>query len=159
MDLKSIDVRTQKYISERRNPTVTQVMTGLTSLGSVPLNLILLFFIYQLGTFQQFKELLITLILTWTLVHFLKKFYSRERPENQVIDPSFASSFPSGHAATGFASSILLSTFFPGLATVFVFLALTVSFSRIYLGEHFFTDALAGSLLGIFTALIVTIIL
>jgi membrane-associated phospholipid phosphatase len=38
---------------------------------------------------------------------------------------------------------------------VFLFLAVFTGFSRIYLSQHFLGDAVAGSLIGIFTIVIV----
>jgi membrane-associated phospholipid phosphatase len=64
-------------------------------------------------------------------------------------------SFPSGHTATAF--TILLLT---GLITkkrwvsfILVWLACIAGFSRVYLSQHFLEDVLAGSLIGLFSAL------
>ncbi len=60
-------------------------------------------------------------------------------------------SFPSGHAATIFALTTLLSLYFPARKSVLLFLLLAVltGFSRIYLSQHFPIDVLAGSVIGV----------
>jgi len=62
------------------------------------------------------------------------------------------SSFPSGHTTTAFAISIIFA--FNGahkLTSVLLFiLAFLVGYSRIYLGQHFPEDVLAGMLIGSF---------
>ena len=66
-------------------------------------------------------------------------------------------SFPSGHTATIFALTTLLSFYFPGrLASFFFFLiAALAGFSRIYLSQHFPIDVLGGLLAGVLVSLVV----
>lgn len=64
-------------------------------------------------------------------------------------------SFPSGHTTTAFSMAVLLALFTENKKYSFnyLLLALGVAWSRIYLGEHFFADVVAGSILGTFTSL------
>ena len=57
-------------------------------------------------------------------------------------------SFPSGHAATSFASALALGAVWPKWRPVFVVLASIVSFSRVYPGLHGPDEILAGGALG-----------
>jgi undecaprenyl-diphosphatase len=57
-------------------------------------------------------------------------------------------SFPSGHAATSFASALALGAVWPKWRPVFVLLASIVSFSRVYPGLHGPDEILAGGALG-----------
>jgi undecaprenyl-diphosphatase len=57
-------------------------------------------------------------------------------------------SFPSGHAATSFASALSLGAVWPKRRPAFVLLASIVSFSRVYLGLHGPDEILAGGALG-----------
>ena len=64
-------------------------------------------------------------------------------------------SFPSGHAATAFAV-LLLAGFILRNRPVFflaMILAWCAAFSRVYLSQHFLVDVLAGSFLGVLSAL------
>ena len=60
-------------------------------------------------------------------------------------------SFPSGHTATIFAITTLLSLYFPGRkkGVLFFLIAALTGFSRIYLAEHFPVDVLGGLLTGV----------
>lgn len=64
-----------------------------------------------------------------------------------------AHSFPSGHTAGAFAFTFLLSLLSRSQATLkavlLFFAALLVAYSRMYLGQHFFTDIYIGSIEGV----------
>jgi membrane-associated phospholipid phosphatase len=59
-------------------------------------------------------------------------------------------SFPSGHSATAFALFIGLALMIKSiwLKMTFLFLAVLVAFSRVYLSQHFLNDILAGAIIG-----------
>lgn len=154
-----MDRRVQEYVSRRRDPNFTQFMIGITSLGSTPVIGVLLLFVYQLGSFRQFKYLTASMILTAVTVNTIKHFSSRERPENQVINASFASSFPSGHSASAFTVATILSFFYPVAIPLSFATASVVALSRVYLGEHFLSDITTGSALGTLMALLVISVL
>ena len=59
-------------------------------------------------------------------------------------------SFPSGHAATAFATCFCLALYTPtrlGRALLFIAAAL-IAFSRVYLSQHFLGDVVAGAIIG-----------
>jgi membrane-associated phospholipid phosphatase len=66
------------------------------------------------------------------------------------VDQLLHHSFPSGHAAAAFGSALALSVLVgrPRPALLFVLLAVTIGFSRIYLSQHFAEDVLAGAIIG-----------
>ena len=70
-------------------------------------------------------------------------------------------SFPSGHTATIFALTTLLSFYFPGTRSAILFftIAALTGFSRIYLSQHFPVDVLGGLLTGVLTSIVVYTIL
>lgn len=70
-------------------------------------------------------------------------------------------SFPSGHTTSVFALFTLFSLFLEKrrYAVVLFLSCFLISFSRIYLSQHFLGDILAGSLVGIFSALFIYIML
>jgi undecaprenyl-diphosphatase len=89
------------------------------------------------------------------LTTVLKDLFERVRPtladpaiEALVATPS-SPSFPSGHAATAFATAIAVGAFYPRLRWLLLGLAAVVGLSRIYLGVHYMLDVLAGTALGI----------
>ncbi|MEO7310853.1 MAG: phosphatase PAP2 family protein [Chitinophagaceae bacterium] len=63
-------------------------------------------------------------------------------------------SFPSGHTTSAFALLVVLILFYPKSKwnLLWLFLAVAVGYSRIYLGNHFLADVTAGATLGIISA-------
>ncbi len=74
---------------------------------------------------------------------------------DQVNVRSFGS-FPSGHTTTAFTIFFLLIFIIKNkiLKSVFLLIALSVAFSRIYLAQHFFIDVYFGSVFGTLSAFI-----
>lgn len=85
----------------------------------------------------------------------LKHITERARPP--LADPSIQAlvslpdspSFPSGHAATAFAAATAVGVLHPRFRAPLLALAVMVAVSRVYLGVHFWSDVLVGSLLGV----------
>ncbi|SHO58553.1 phosphatase PAP2 family protein [Vibrio quintilis] len=94
---------------------------------------------------------LIELPLYW----ILKNAFQRRRPHElsslvqAFITPSDRFSLPSGHTTAGFLMATLLAHFYPPLTEIAFLWAFSIGIARILLGVHFFTDVLAGSLLGV----------
>jgi membrane-associated phospholipid phosphatase len=63
-------------------------------------------------------------------------------------------SFPSGHTTTAFALATILALHARNKAWSLVYLLLATgeAYSRVYLGQHFLEDVVAGSLIGVFFA-------
>jgi membrane-associated phospholipid phosphatase len=88
-------------------------------------------------------------------VAIVKELVGRARPP--VADPALeaigsipsSTSFPSGHSATAFAAAVALGLLHRRLRAPLLAVAVLVALSRVYLGVHYFTDIVAGSLLGI----------
>jgi undecaprenyl-diphosphatase len=59
-----------------------------------------------------------------------------------------STSFPSGHAAAGFAFANAVSAEVPGLAFPLRVLAFCVAYSRVHTGVHYPSDAIAGGIVG-----------
>lgn len=98
----------------------------------------------------------------WIIGMGVKRLVARKRPSKfkdediPLIPPPSCGSFPSTH--TGASVSfflVLLSLGHPLTVAAGVWSAL-VSFSRIYLGVHYFTDILGGVVLGIVSYLLVS---
>jgi membrane-associated phospholipid phosphatase len=117
---------------------------------------------------------LLTLALSGLIAQLLKKqiFYEALRPGfffkgmdgfHQVpgVELHLLHSFPSGHATTAFALFFLLALINQnkGLQIFFLIAALIAAFSRVYLSQHFLSDVLAGSAIGMFSASIIFLLM
>lgn len=111
---------------------------------------------------------ILALVLSGLTVSLLKHqvFNERKRPAGIYADGTLrqvecnelhqAHSFPSGHTTTAFAGFCCLAFFTRsrGLQFVFGLAAIAVAYSRLYLGQHFLGDTLAGAMLGTVCALV-----
>ena len=111
-----------------------------------------------------FLTLLFGLIFTGFITVLIRTFYFKPRPNKQqhvnYIDRIDASSFPSWHAARIFFIALILIKFFTTsyynlFSIILLSIASLVSYSRIYLKKHDWTDILSGIILAIITLKIV----
>ena len=91
---------------------------------------------------------------TWIVEFPIKAFFRRRRPFIDVVRALVVGkkpgswSFPSGHSASSFAAAWTLSTIWPRRAPLFLALAASVGFSRIYVGAHYPGDVTSGAFTG-----------
>jgi membrane-associated phospholipid phosphatase len=113
--------------------------------------------------------LLATLILSSAVSQGLKHYIFSEhlRPlgyfqDNSVVHHLVASesvfyhSMPSGHSISVFAlcTCVILLSGKRNMDLFFLFLATLTAYSRVYLGQHFFADIVAGSFIGVVSAIL-----
>lgn len=148
-----------------RNPIFDYVNIAVTYLGSdvFAVGVILALILLPKDYFRPFAvQSAITLVISTLVVQVLKRTIRRKRPFEQNpelksirigVDPF---SFPSGHTTAAFAlaTSISLLTGNPWLTLLFMWLAFSVGFSRVYLAVHFPTDVIAGASIGSLLSLI-----
>ena len=85
-----------------------------------------------------------------------KSIAARARPNraepnlfpNRAVEMPGSSSFPSGHAASGFAFAHAVGRHLPVLAIPVRLLAGAVAYSRVHIGVHYPGDVAVGSMLG-----------
>jgi membrane-associated phospholipid phosphatase len=72
------------------------------------------------------------------------------------LDIHLSHSFPSGHTTSAFALFFVLALLSNKqfYKLIFLFLAVLVGYSRIYLAQHFPVDVMAGSLIGVLSVMI-----
>lgn len=134
----------------------TNVGDGLVSIAAV-----MLFLLFK--KWKQACTLLFAFVGSGLAAQLLKNFFNRPRPlpyfeKAMLYYPHFIdgvtlhgnTSFPSGHTTTAFAMAtvfVLLSA--KNWVSLLALLAATlVAYSRIYLGQHFLEDVLAGACIG-----------
>jgi membrane-associated phospholipid phosphatase len=139
----------------------TNVGDGLYSIG---LFLLLLWFRKPLPGW----EIVFVFLLSGLMVQLFKNIFPMPRPQTLLENTNYQyfihgvtnvgnASFPSGHTATAFGTVTILSIFTKNkmISLLYLLAAILVGYSRIYLGQHFLQDVLAGALIGVPVALIV----
>jgi membrane-associated phospholipid phosphatase len=102
-------------------------------------------------------ESVVSIGVTSATVNILaKSIAARPRPDRAEPDPFPArgvemprsTSFPSGHAASGFAFAYAVGRHLPALAVPLRLVAGAVAYSRVHLGVHYPGDVAVGSMVG-----------
>lgn len=143
------------------HPALDFVMRGLTDPGVLKIPFFVAIGLALLS--QRRRGAVGVLILAATLAvtdqtsaKVLKPIFKRPRPSVVVADskPLFgvrrSYAFPSVHATNFFAAAPIVGAVLPPLRVTAYVLAAAVSFSRVYVGDHWPTDVIGGAVLGLF---------
>lgn len=141
---------------------LAKLFSGAETLGFIWFIIALTLIYFERNHPRILVELFLALFASFCFVNLIfKPLIGRLRPEfileniNVFINNFDYFSFPSGHAASSFAGALILSNIFPKGKIFFYLLALLISLSRVYLGVHFFSDIIAGAILGLVVAQII----
>ncbi len=125
----------------------------------------ILLFIFK-KRFMSFM-VLISYAISGLIAQVLKYFIIEPRPAVLLKDSNYKyfidnvtlhnlHAFPSGHTASAFALAAVLSFAAKNkkYSILFLFFAILVGYSRIYLAQHFLDDVLSGAIIGVGSAVI-----
>jgi undecaprenyl-diphosphatase len=129
-------------------------LMAVISLVSIPV--VMIPFLFGISWFKKREgtALLGIFVLSTLLAVGMQLLLGRARPAGvRLVEPlpPFPS-FPSGHAAGAFALATLTALFWPRRRWLPFSGAVLVAYSRVYLGQHYPSDVLAGAILGMATA-------
>jgi len=99
----------------------------------------------------------LALLANQVIIHFWQRprpFVAHPQTVHLLLAHSADPSFPSDHAAPGFAIAIVLLFLHRRLGLVAVVGALGMSYARVYCGDHYPADVLAGALVGAVVAIL-----
>lgn len=132
-------------------------MVWFTEIGGI-IGFLLIALIVFIGDKKRdaFWNLIIAVVINFLLITLIKVIVLRPRPEvpGTVVNEPF-SSFPSGHSSRAFVIFGVLASFYRKYLIGFYLIAIIVAFSRLYLGVHYLSDVVFGSLIGIVIAQLV----
>lgn len=143
------------------------VFIGVTLLGDgwFAIALVVLLFVFR----KRFLSLMVlsSYALSGIIAQIIKNLYDSPRPAKFLGSGEYSyfidgitlrnySSFPSGHTTTAFAlaAALAFSIKNKNYSIGLLLIAALIGYSRIYLGQHFMQDVLAGSVIGVMSAVI-----
>lgn len=153
------------------NETLDFIFTYVTYLGDgwvTPFLFVPLAFI----NFRAFLVVMIALSVSGGIAQLLKHFMFEDalRPLEAIgsdqlrvvegIELHSYNSFPSGHTTTAFCAGFSLAILCKKnwLKTSALLVSILIGYSRIYLSQHFLEDVIAGSVIGVLSAMIIFIL-
>jgi undecaprenyl-diphosphatase len=148
----SLDRRVEHWIVAHRTGWLDWLSILLSRIGT--LGLVWLALAVVLALVWRRPRLVVPVVVADAAAELLadigKLVIHRHRPfEHQLGPATTTHSFPSGHTATSFACATVLAALAPRLRVPFVVLATLIALSRLYNGDHFPLDVIAGAILGI----------
>lgn len=123
--------------------------------------LVLALLFYIVARFRKYrktglKAFTAAIFSRFIIVELIRWTWQRPRPfinntVNLLLEHSAEPAFPSGHAAFYFALATVVFLRNKKLGSLFLFGALLISLSRVFVGVHWLSDILAGAIIGIFS--------
>ncbi len=162
------DVEIANYFHNHK--TLYPIFAKITKLGQSEYYLIpsiLIYFIYRKRDEIVSKYALLlfgSVAISGILADIIKIIVARYRPRLYFSEHLYGfdwfhfghlyASFPSGHSATAFSAFVAFGYMAPKWRYMFYFIAFLIAFSRVVVGAHYPSDALAGSILGAVTTVL-----
>jgi len=146
--IENTDHKVNRAVDKNQIPLFTQFFDSLTALGSFYFSLIITSFLWSFGETLIARQLGVGLIVTGAVTFTLKYASERERPANHIENLVSRASFPSGHSGNAFMTAVILSSHLDR-SIGFFSLAFTIAASRVYLEDHYLSDAVVGSGIGL----------
>ena len=156
-----------EWINSIRSPNLTIFFQYVTWLGYKDFLFLFVPFCFWFFDRKVFGTFTLFVFISALINTYLKDFFQDPRPDVILnIDPwaspvDLSYGFPSGHAQLAIViwGFLFLNTKNIFLKILFVFLILTISLSRIYLGVHDISDVIGGIIFGLISIFLLNVLL
>ncbi|MFN8233589.1 MAG: phosphatase PAP2 family protein [Actinomycetota bacterium] len=153
-----LDQAMHRWMDDVRVTPLTWLFRFLNVLGAgivtIPIRIVASAILAVRRRWRALAAFLLTWVASELILGWLKPWFHRGRPDGALVE-TVGFSFPSGHAVAGSALAVaLVLAFMPAgherrvwewIAAGFAFM---MALSRVYLAAHWFSDVVAGVLLG-----------
>lgn len=165
----SISIGIKNFFNAGNNPFFDNFFKIITQLGDVYFFLFMAILFYWFIDTKNAFSLIFAYLSNLFIVSILKNQFKRLRPYKQkniniqsIGSKTSGYSFPSGHSNNISTINTFLNIKYFKNVFIWIYSITTlilIPFSRIYLGQHYFTDVLSGLILGIILTSIIVYIL
>jgi membrane-associated phospholipid phosphatase len=164
------DIQVAFWFHSLKNNSYYNFFTIITKLGDSLAYLVgglLLFVVFRnRKPFRSYAGLFLfsTVAVSGLTADLVKYVVGRARPKLYFNENLYGfdffrwehawTSFPSGHSATAFSVAVILTILFPRWRIAALFAGFIIAFSRVFLAQHYISDVIAGSFLGVVSTLL-----
>lgn len=162
----AFDLNISLFVQQYHADRLDKIMLGISILGELPYSILMVLFVAILFYVFKYKReayFILSILYSGLIILGVKNLINRPRPTEfyvRLVEINRFQSFPSGHVMSYILFFGFMMVLMNHLKTIpiltrriisfiSVFFMLTIPFSRVYLGAHWFTDTLGGLMLGL----------